>query len=219
MGRSARALVALAATVAAVTLWTVPGQAQETTTVPPATNFSMAGVKDLSTMQALAVDKEVSGDFQFCNNVNGLGAELYLNGGDGAGMTVQHATVTPFVVPIHIGVLDVNNPDPDNTIDHQQYLTLGVAKGTPIEFGQSGDATVEYGGVYFGSSFGLVSWSYSANITCTDSKVMPILSPLIDGGATTTTTAAPTTTIDTTTTTVDTTTTTLDTTTTTTTVP
>jgi hypothetical protein len=182
--------VALGVAAAALAVWAVPGQAQEetTTTEPaPATNFSMAGIKDPSTMTALAVDKEVSGDFQFCNNANGLGAELYLSGGDGAGMTVRHATVTPFVVPLHIGVLDVNNPDPDNEIDSQEFLTIGVAKGTPIEFGQSGTASVEYGGIFLGKMVGLVNWTYSGDTTCTESKVMPILTPLIQGDSTTTT--------------------------------
>lgn len=199
-----------------MTLWTVPSQAQDTTTTTaPPTNFSMAGIKDLTQMQALSVDKEVTGDFQFCSNVNGLGAELYLDAADGAGMTVRHATVTPFVVPLHIGVLDVNNPDPDNTISNQEFLTIGVAKGTPVEFGTSGTASVEYGGVFLGTSAGVVSWSYSGDITCTDSKVMPILRPLVEAGTPTTTVAPTTTVLDTTTTTVPETTTTVDTTTTT----
>jgi len=192
--RGRRVVTAIGVTVAAVTVWTVPSQAQTTTTPPaPPKNFSMAGIKDFASMQALAVDKNVTGDFGFCNNVNGLGAELYLNGGDGAGMTVRHATVTPFVVPIHVGLLKVENPDPDNPVS-DEMLTIGVAKGTPIQFGQTGDATVEYGGVFFGKAAGLVSWTYSANITCTDSKVMPIIEPLINGGVTTTT-AAPATTV------------------------
>ena len=188
-----RALVALGAAVAAVTLWTVPSQAQEDPP-PPTTNFSLAGIKDPATATAVAVDKNVTGQFAFCNNVNGLGAELYLNAGDGAGMTVRQATVTPFVVPIHIGVLKVNNPDPDNLMGNEEMVTLGVAKGTPIEFGQSGTASVEYGGVYFGASAGLVNWSYTADITCTDSLVMPILEPMLGSSPTTTTTVAPTTT-------------------------
>jgi len=204
--RGRRALTAIGVTVAAVTVWAVPSQAQTTPPPGPAANFSMAGVNNAG--QALAVDKNVTGDFAFCNNLNGLGAELYFDGGDGAGMTVRHASVTPFVVPIHIGLLKVNNPDPDNPVN-EEMLTIGVAKGTPIQFGQSGDSSVEFGGVFFGSAAGVVSWKYNANITCTDSKVMPIIQPLIDGGAPPATTPpattspaalAPTTIVDTTTT-------------------
>lgn len=196
--RARRALAAAGAAAAVVALWAVPSSAQVDPPPAPPTNFSMAGIKDLASMQALAVDRQVTGTFAFCNNPNGLGAELYLDGGDATdGMTVRHATVTPFVVPIHVGLLKVYNPDPDNPVD-EEMLTLGVAQGTPIEFGQTGNATAEYGGVFFGSSVGMVSWNYSNSVTCTNSLVMPIIQPLINGGGVPTTvaptTVAPTTT-------------------------
>jgi hypothetical protein len=179
--RARRTVAGLGVVAAGLVVWSVPSQAQ-TGEPAPATNFNMAGVADPASGQMLAVDANVTGNFAFCNNPNGLGAELYLEGGDGAGMTVRHATVTPFVVPIHVGLLTVVNPDPENTLD-DEMLTLGVAQGTPIEFGASGTADVEYGGVFFGSGgAGLVNWRYSAAITCTDSVVMPILEPLINGG-------------------------------------
>ena len=42
----------------------------------------MAGIADASTGTLLSVDKQISGEFQYCSNANGLGAELYLNAGD-----------------------------------------------------------------------------------------------------------------------------------------
>ncbi len=192
-----RALAAAGIAAAGLVAWTVPSQAQEEPLPDPAptTNFSMAGVADASTGTLLAIDKNVSGEFQYCSNVNGLGAEIYLNAGDGAGMAVEQATVTPFVVPIHIGVVSVNNPDPDNPVNGERFFTLGVVKGTPVEFGTSGSASVEYGGVFLGAKAGLITWNYTADVTCDESKAMPIISPLIGGDApaatTTTTSEAP----------------------------
>lgn len=182
---------------------TAPSQAQTTDPAPSGNNFVLAGVKDAQAGTMLSIDTNVSGAFSYCNNPNGLGAELYLDANNGAGMSVRHATVTPFVVPIHIGLLRVTNPDPDNAID-EEMITLGVVKGTSVQFGQTGVAQAEYGGLFFGrSGAGLVNWRQAATVTCTDSLVMPILQPLIDqaGGngntvspiETTTTLAPPTT--------------------------
>ncbi|HNG25092.1 MAG TPA: hypothetical protein PLC03_14095, partial [Microthrixaceae bacterium] len=193
-----RGVAAVGVATAGLLAWTLPSQAQDPEPAPT-TNFHMAGIADPAAGTMLAVDKQISGEFQYCSNANGLGAELYLNAGDGAGMAVEQATVTPFVVPIHIGVVSINNPDPENTITGERFLTLGVVKGTPIEFGQSGPATVEYGGVFIGPKAGLINWTYSATASCTVSRAMPIISDLMDLGtlpapATTTTTEAPTTT-------------------------
>ena len=199
-----RALAAAGIAAAGLVAWSVPSQAQEDPAPEaPATNFSMAGIADPAAGTLLAVDKQISGEFQYCSNANGLGAEIYLNAGDGAGMAVEQATVTPFVVPLHIGVVSVNNPDPENPIQGERFFTLGVVKGTPVEFGQSGPASVEYGGIFLGPKAGLLTWSYSADVNCAESKAMPILSPLINGDAppttappVTTTTEAPTTTTE-----------------------
>jgi hypothetical protein len=187
-----RALAALGIATAGLIAWSVPSQAQEE--LPPeepTTNFSMAGIADVASGTLLAVDKQVWGEFQYCSNPNGLGAELYLNAGDGAGMAVEHATVTPFVVPLHIGVLSVNNPDPENLIQGEQFFTIGVVRGTPVQFGESGEAEVEFGGVFLGPKAGLLTWSYSDTVDCDESRAMPILAPLINGEAPTTTQAPP----------------------------
>jgi hypothetical protein len=215
-----RAGMAVGAAALVATVWAVPSQAQ--TDPPPENNFSLAGIQNLSTGQSAALDTYVTGDFAFCNNLNGLGAELYFNGTDAAGTTVEHATVTPFVVPLHIGILKVHSADPANPLDNEG-LTVGLAKGDTVEFGQSGVATAEYGGLFFGNTVGMVSWNYSASVTCTESIVMPILQPFVDAGTTTTTAPGGTTTTTapatTTTTTASTTTTTTTSTTTTTTLP
>ena len=196
-----RAAAGIAA--AGLVAWSVPIQAQEDPAPAAPTNFSMAGIADPAAGTLLAIDKQVSGEFQYCSNANGLGAEIYLNAGDGAGMAVEQATVTPFVVPIHIGVVSVNNPDPENLVSGERFFTLGVVKGTPVQFGQTGEASVEYGGVFLGPKAGLLTWSYSANVDCAESKAMPILGPLINGDTpvpttppVTTTTEAPTTTTE-----------------------
>jgi len=193
---SRRAVIALGLAGVGLIAFAVPSQAQEDPpATPPDTNFSMAGVtRNGDGGKAMAVDTQVTGEFGYCNNPNGLGGELYLDAGDGLGMTVRPATVSPRVVPIHIGVLQVTNPDPENEIVNEQLVTMGVVKGTAVEFGQSGDSNVQYGGIYFGSiGLGMVTWTYGANITCVDSKVMPIIGPLVNGGSTTT--EAPTTTV------------------------
>ncbi len=197
-GRNVRRGIAAAGIAAAgLVAWTLPSQAQDAPTTPT-TNFSMAGIADASTGTLLSVDKQISGEFQYCSNANGLGAELYLNAGDGAGMAVEQATVTPFVLPLHIGVVSVNNPDPENEIKGDRFFTIGVVKGTPIDFGKSGQATVEYGGVFLGPKVGLINWNYSADVSCDQSRATPIISALMASGQTTATTVPATTVPDTT---------------------
>jgi hypothetical protein len=183
-----RARVLLASVVAAGSLVGLSAAAGAQTTDPvPTTNFSMVGVADAQAGTAISVDATVSGTFGFCNNVNGLGAELYLSGGNGTNLTVRHATVSPFVVPLHLGLLGVTNTDPANPVS-EDFVTIGVAQGTPVQFGSTGTATATYGGIFAGKTgAGMVSWNYSTDITCSDSLVMPILEPLL----TPSTTAAP----------------------------
>lgn len=189
-----RAIVA--SVVAASAILGISAGAGAQTDPLPTTNFSMAGVQDTQTGKTLTIDTNVTGSFGFCNNVNGLGAELYFSGGNGTDLTVRHATVSPFVVPLHIGLLGVTSSDPANTVS-EDLLTIGVAQGTPVKFGSSGTASANYGGMFAGKQgVGLVSWNYSADITCNDSLVMPILEPLLSPSTTVApaTTVAPTTT-------------------------
>lgn len=179
---------------AAVAAFAAPSQAQD---APPSTNnFVLAGVRDISTGAMISIDQQVIGNFAYCSNPNGLGAEAYLEASSASGFAVRHATVTPFVVPIHIGLLRLDNPDPASPIN-EESLTLGVVKGTPVEFGTTGPADVEYSGLFFSSAAaGILNWRYNGNVTCTDSVVMPIIEPLLQGQlpSTPTTTVAPTTT-------------------------
>jgi hypothetical protein len=139
----------------------------------------MVGVADAQAGTAISVDANVTGTFGFCNNVNGRGAELYLSGGNGTTLTVRHATVSPFVVPLHLGLLGVTSTDPANPVN-EDFITIGVAQGTPVQFGSTGTANATYGGIFAGKTgAGMVSWNYSANITCADSLVMPIIEPLL----------------------------------------
>lgn len=194
-------MVAVGALVAgaAVAAFAAPSQAQD---APPSTNnFVLAGVRDISTGAMVSIDQQVTGDFAYCSNPNGLGAEAYLQASSASGFNVRHATVTPFVVPIHIGLLRLDNPDPASPIN-EEALTLGVVKGTPVEFGTTGPADVEYSGLFFSSvAAGVLNWRYNGTITCTDSVVMPIIEPLLQGQLPTapTTTVAPATTVPTTT--------------------
>ncbi|MFM7069811.1 MAG: hypothetical protein ACKOYM_10180 [Actinomycetes bacterium] len=183
------------ALVAAVSLFGLTAAAGAQTTDPaPTTNFSLAGAKSPSGT-ALSIDTNVSGTMGFCNNVNGLGAELYFQGGNGSTLTVRHATVSPFVVPLHIGLMNINSTDPANALN-EDFITIGVTQGTPVQFGSTGPSEATYGGIFAGKSgAGLVSWNYSADITCNDSLVMPILSPLLAPSGSTTTTAVPDTTV------------------------
>ena len=177
--RHLRVAVASLVAASAVVGLTAAAGAQTDPAPAPTTNFSMAGVADPASGKTLTIDTNLSGSFAFCNNVNGLGAELYLSGSNGSNVTVRHATVSPFVVPLHIGLLGVTSTDPAAEVS-EDFLTIGVAQGTPVQFGSSGTAQAEYGGIFAGKQgAGLVSWNYSADITCGESVVMPILGPLL----------------------------------------
>ena len=185
--RRARALFASVVALGSVVGLTAAAGAQTVDPTAPTTNFSMVGVADAQAGTAISVDANVTGTFGFCNNVNGLGAELYLSGGNGSTLTVRHATVSPFVVPLHLGLLGATSSDPANPIN-EDFITIGVAQGTPVQFGSTGTANATYGGIFAGKTgAGMVSWNYTADITCADSLVMPILEPLLSP----TTTAAP----------------------------
>ena len=181
--RGWRVTAALAGAAALVAGMSNPTAAQE-----PEANFSFAGLNP-QTGTALSASSVVAGSFSYCSNANGLGAELYFEGTSATtGLAVRHATVTPMVVPIHIGVLEITNPEPDMTID-ESLITLGVAQGQAVGFGNTGDSNVEFAGIALGpTAAGIVSWNYAASSTCNDSVVMPILEPLINP---TTTTVAP----------------------------
>ena len=185
--RRARALLAAVVALGSVVGLTAAAGAQTVDPAAPTTNFSMVGVADAQAGTAISVDANVTGTFGFCNNVNGLGAELYLSGGNGTTLTVRHATVSPFVVPLHLGLLGVTSSDPANPVN-EDFVTIGVAQGTPVQFGSTGTASATYGGIFAGKTgAGMVSWNYTSDITCADSLVMPILEPLLSP----TTTAAP----------------------------
>ncbi len=175
------------ATTTAPTTTAAPTSAPATSTPPPTTpvstnNFLLAGVRDLTSGDLLTIDQDVEGTFAHCANPNGLGAEAYLDAAGASGLQVRHATVTPFVVPIHIGLLRVNNPDPAAAIN-EEMLTLGVVAGDTVEFGTTGLATAEYSGLFFGTTAaGVVNWRQSETISCGESLVMPIIEPLLSGG-------------------------------------
>lgn|GEM_PF-1579369 len=161
------------------TTTTVP---ETTTTLPLTNNFLLAGVRDLTGGDLVSIDEQVSGTFAHCANPNGLGAELFLEATGPSGVQVRHATVTPFVVPIHIGLLRVQDPDPVAPIN-DEALTLGAVIGDSVQFGTTGVATAEYAGLFFGSTVaGVVNWRYDETVTCTDSLVMPIIEPLLNPG-------------------------------------
>ncbi len=197
-----------AAGVAAAAL-VVAGVAPHTSAQEPEPNFSLAGVNP-GTGMAVSINGEVAAStFAFCSNANGLGSELYLEGTDAStGLTVRHATVSPMVVPIHFGVIDVTLPDPEKPID-ERYVVLGVVEGVPGAFGGTSPSNAKFGGVAMGPHAALVaSWEYTGDSTCVQSLVQPILEPYVTGGnpgttiappsipEITTTTAAPTTTTE-----------------------
>jgi len=177
--RRARALLASVVALGSVVGLTAAAGAQTTDPAAPTTNFSLVGAPAGGSGTPVSLDANVTGTFGFCNNVNGLGAELYLSGGNGSTLTVRHATVSPFVVPLHLGVLNVASTDPAAAIN-EDFITIGVAQGTPVQFGSTGTANATYGGIYAGKTgAGMVSWNYTADITCADSLVMPVLEPLL----------------------------------------
>ncbi len=167
-------------TVAPETTTTAPPET--TTTLPLTNNFVLAGVRGPNGNEVVSVDEQVAGTFAHCANPNGLGAELFLEASGPSGVQVRHATVTPFVVPIHIGLLRVQDPDPVAPLN-DEALTLGAVIGDSVQFGDTGRATAEYAGLFFGTSaVGVVNWRYDETIACTDSVVMPIIEPLLSGG-------------------------------------
>ena len=177
--RRARALFASVVALGSVLGLTAAAGAQTVDPAAPTSNFSLIGAPTGGSGSPHSLDATVSGTFGFCNNVNGLGAELYLSGGNGSTLTVRHATVSPFVVPLHLGVLNVVSSDPAAAVN-EDFITIGVAQGTPVQFGSTGPANATYGGIFAGKTgAGMVSWNYSANITCADSLVMPIIEPLL----------------------------------------
>jgi hypothetical protein len=177
-----------AAAVAAV----IAGFAPHTSAQEPEPNFSLAGVNP-NTGMAVSINGDVAATtFAFCSNANGLGSELYLEGTDVAkGLTVRHATVSPMVVPIHFGVIDVTSTDPEMLID-ERYVVLGVVEGIPGAFGGTSPSHAKFGGVAMGPNAALVaSWEYAADSTCVQSLVQPILEPYVTGGNPGTTIAPP----------------------------
>jgi hypothetical protein len=188
-GSLRRGAIGLAVGALAVSAVAAPSGAQTEDPEPPApviadgNRFTLAGVRNPQTLEAVAVDVELSGSLAYCTNPNGLGAELYLQGtgaqttsdGTSASVSVRHASVTPFVIPLHLGLLEVDSSDPDNPMAGAS-MTIGVARGTSVEFGESGAAVAEFGGIFFGpSGVGAVNWRHRADIACEDSVVMPIL--------------------------------------------
>ncbi len=163
-----------------------------TTTIPPDANFTLAGFgRNGSPLTTGAV---IDGAFAFCKNANGLGSELYFEGSGTNNIQIKHASVSPMVIPLHLGVISITDSLNTNPIQ-DDFMTLGVVEGTPAPFGTVGPSNATYGGVAFApSGAGMVSFEHSdAASDCTQPTAMPILEPMI-GGSTTTTTAAPATT-------------------------
>lgn len=187
--RGPKAVVLAAGAAALVAFITGPTSAQS-----PEPNFSFAGVNTL-TGDALSASSVVDGTVGYCANANGLGSELYFEATSATtGLHVRQASVSPMVVPIHLGVIDIDNPEPDMLID-DTLIVLGVVQGSAVGFGDTAASSAEFAGIGVGqSTAGVVAWDYTGTSNCAQSNVMPILEPLINGGSTTTTTVAETTT-------------------------
>ena len=211
-------LTALAVVPLVLVALATPSGAQTettTTTIPPDANFTLAGFgRNGSPLTTGAV---IDGAFAFCKNANGLGSELYFEGSGTNNIQIKHASVSPMVIPLHLGVISITDSLNTNPIQ-DDFMTLGVVEGTPAPFGTVGPSNATYGGVAVApSGAGMVSFEHSdAASDCTQPTAMPILEPMIGGSTTTaapttttttaaatttTTTAAPTTTTTTTTTT------------------
>ncbi|MEZ5238524.1 MAG: hypothetical protein R2716_06100 [Microthrixaceae bacterium] len=175
--------------------------------IPADANFTLAGVSAKG--NTLTTGAVVSGDFAYCSNANGLGSELYINASAPNGVAVHHASVSPMVIPLHIGLVTITDPTNEEPIAGD-FITLGVVEGTPAPFGTTGPSNATYGGLVVSrAGIGVMSFDYGNEATdCSQSKVMPILQPLINGEAAPTTAAPATTAAPTTTTTAPTTTTT-----------
>ncbi len=190
-----RIVAPLLAVPALVAMFATPSGAQtpSSTTIPENANFTLAGMT--TSGKPLTTGAVVSGELAYCNNANGLGSELYFNASDGNGITVQHATVSPMVIPLHIGITTITDPTNEEPIS-DQFVTLGVVEGTPAAFGTVGPASATYGGLAVAKSgVGVVSFNYTTDSSdCTESHVMPILQPVINGDTPPVTTTAPVTT-------------------------
>lgn len=173
------------------------------TPIPDDANFTLAGIS--GTGETLTTGAVVNGDFAYCSNANGLGSELYFNASGANGVSVHHATVSPMVIPLHIGLVTIVDPTNEEPIDGD-FITLGVVEGTPAPFGSNAPSDATYGGLVVSRiGVGVMSFNYSTGSTdCSESKVMPILEPFIGGQdlqaplnlqATTTTQAPPTSTV------------------------
>lgn len=176
-----RGAVVLGAIVALVGATALPTNAQE-----PEPNFAFSGVNP-SNQKPIAISEVVTASkFQFCENANGLGSEAYLEATAPSGLYIQHATVSPMVVPVHLGVIEVNNPNPDSAVSGE-LVTLGVVEGTTVDFGNNGPASADYGGVAWSDeATGVISWSYAGDANCETSLAKPIIDPMLP-----TTTAGP----------------------------
>ncbi len=173
-----RGAVALGAIVAMVALTAAPTNAQPG---EPEPNFAFSGMNP-SNSKPIAISEVVTASkFQFCENDNGLGSEAYLEATAPSGLYIEHATVSPMVVPVHLGVIEVNNPNPDSAVSGE-LVTLGVIEGTTVSFGTSGPASAEYGGVAWSDeAAGVISWSYAADASCETSLTKPIIDPVLPG--------------------------------------
>jgi hypothetical protein len=187
-------LSAAGATAALVALAMPSGaQTEPPTTVDPNANFSFAGVTGNG--GALTASATVFGTFGFCRNANGLGSELYFDATNSdSTVTVKHASVSPMVIPLHLGVISISAPGEIPIQD--DYVTLGVVEGTPLPFGTTGQGSATFGGIAVAASGGgMVSWSYDSSAAdCSTARATPIIEDLVGGTATTTTTEAPATT-------------------------
>ncbi|MCO5317333.1 MAG: hypothetical protein M9942_02750 [Microthrixaceae bacterium] len=205
----AAALVAAPLAIAAFATPSGAAPSQEGA-IPEDANFTLAGISAKG--ETLTTGAVVNGDFSYCSNANGLGSELYFNASASNGVAVHHASVSPMVIPLHIGLVTIVDPTNEEPIDGD-FITLGVVEGTPAPFGATSPSSATYGGlVVSNAGIGIMAFDYANDASdCSQSKVMPILQPLIDGNApaVTSTTAAPTTAPSTTTTTQPTTTTTV----------
>lgn len=195
--RVAAPLLAAPLLLAAFASPTGAAPAQESP-IPDDANFTLAGISAKG--ETLTTGAVVNGDFSYCSNANGLGSELYFNASGTNGVSVHHATVSPMVIPLHIGLVTIVDPTNSEPIDGD-FITLGVVEGTPAPFGSNAPSDATYGGLVISRvGVGVMSFNYSTGSTdCSESKVMPILEPYIGGQdlpAPTTappTTAAPTT--------------------------
>lgn len=190
-------LAPLLAVPLAVAAMAAPGGAvpSQDGAIPDDANFTLAGVN--ASGSTLTTGAVVNGDFAYCSNANGLGSELYFNASAPNGVAVHHASVSPMVIPLHIGVVTIVDPTNEEPINGD-FITLGVVEGSPAPFGGTGPSGATYGGLVVSTAaVGVMSFNYDNQATdCSQSKVMPILQPLIDGvnGPTPTTTVAPSTT-------------------------